>query len=116
MPSELLNKTFILLQFLSNLNSRKRAIVLKQLADNSDIFDSLSEICTNIINGNITIAKKDKIKLRKYAELIEQISTKPKSSVKRRKLIIQTGGFFPNVIPHISKFFYNAAIEENKKK
>jgi hypothetical protein len=62
------------------------------------VIDAISEIAKNCLAGNINLKRCDFQKLSKYQNILRQISKK--STVKRRKQILQQkGGFLSLLIP-----------------
>lgn len=118
MPSNLLRDTYKYLELLSHINNKKtRFLVLKDLNKvlKKDIFSSLSEICQNIIEGNIKFSKTDKIKLRKYKELIVDIANKPKNPVKQHNLLVQSGGFVHFILPVVATLLGELILDKVRK-
>jgi len=104
MPSKVLIRTFSYLELLAAIRNKKtRELVLKDLSKgNSAIFESLSEICKNIILGNIRLKAADKSKLKKYKNLIVALASKPKTKSIQNKLIVQSGDALPLLIPIVA--------------
>lgn len=74
------------------------------------VIDAISEICLNFLKGNLKINSKDFKKLLKFRKTIEFL--KKKNPVyKRKKAIIQKGGFLNILIPSalflLEKFLKN---------
>lgn len=83
-------------------NSKKRNAKLKTFADNPSFYEALSEIARNTINMNIPLKNNQKRKLRKHSKIIKELSQKRKRSKPiRKKLINQSGGFLPILIPTV---------------
>lgn len=75
------------------------------------IIYAISEICLNILNGNIPLTPSEKRKLIKYKNHIRLLANK-KETVKTRKVVVnQVGGALSGLlIPAISllsRFIYN---------
>ena len=62
------------------------------------VIDSISEICDNFLRGNIPIKNFNISKLKRFRKYIEFLSQK-KPYYKRRKIIVQKGGFLNFLIP-----------------
>ena len=77
-----------------NIKKRKELI---QQAKNC-VIDAISEIALNCLKGNIPLQNCDFKKLKKYQNILRNIST-VKPVLKRRHLIQQTGGFLQLLIP-----------------
>lgn len=92
-----LKKNYNFLSLLSKSSPKQRKSLLRN-ANKSQIL-SLSEICLNILAGNIPVNIK---KLRKYKRCIRKIACR-KTSFKRKKnfLVKQRGGFLPLILPAV---------------
>lgn len=66
----------------------------------TDILNCLSECCLNILHGNIPLSFQQKQKLKKHANKVRELTNK-KISNKKRKAILQTGGFLPALLAPI---------------
>ena len=58
----------------------------------TELFHCISDICHNILNGNIDLRHSDKDKLKKYKNHIRKIADK-KTTAKSKKVLVQKGGF-----------------------
>ena len=85
-----LKKTFRKIKLLSVATPRAR----KQLIANGDreLIDCVSECCANILKGNVPLNDQQKAKLCKHKSNLRKLALK-KVSLKKKKQIIQTGGF-----------------------
>ena len=63
-----------------------------------DFIDSISECSLNVLNGNVEISPERKRKLQRYKKQIRFISKK-QSSLKKRKDVLQKGGFLNILVP-----------------
>ena len=88
------NKDF--LNLLCKSNKKKFRIFLIQNASKEQIY-SICEIVLNILNGNLKVS--DKNKLSKKRKLLRKIIQK--SSLKKKRYLIQKGGFLEILIPSI---------------
>lgn len=94
--SEALKKYFVVLEHLAQVNNRKdRKVLLRVFSRNPLFIKALREICSNTINGGLSLSQKDKNRLRKHKDIIVCLATKNKA-VKRK--LIQTGSGFLSVI------------------
>ena len=85
---------------------------MRDLKKDDQLFGSISEICTNLIQGNIKLTSKQKAQLKPYKQLIVTCAVKSKSKANKRKLIVQSGGaFLPALIP-IIKIIAASAVGE----
>lgn len=62
-----------------------------------ELFHCLSDICHNILNGNIQLKISEKDRLGKYKKDIRKIADK-KSTVKQKKILVQKGGFLGSLL------------------
>ena len=92
------------LKFIASIQDpMERNVRLKRFADNMEFFDALKEIAINTMNMNVPLKITQKEKLRRYARTIRELADKkPKSKLKRKKLIEQSGGFLPILIPLVA--------------
>lgn len=73
----------------------ERRVVLSILAKDKNFIKALEEIAVNTVEGNIKLAKHEKVRLRKHKELLVLLSEK-----KGKALLSQSGGgFLPILIP-----------------
>ena len=85
-----LKKTFCKIKLLSVATPRAR----KQLIANGgrELIDCVSECCANILKGNVPLNDKQKATLCKHKNKLRKLALK-KVGLKKKKQIIQTGGF-----------------------
>ena len=79
----------------------KRSI-LSEMSKQDCFFRALFEIINNIHLKNISLDKlkpNEKKKAKKFATIMNKIHNQPRSKVKRRKLVKQTGGFIQFILP-----------------
>jgi len=88
------NKNFLQLLCTSNSNLQKALI---KNASKDQIF-SICEIILNLLNGNLKIREDDLQKLSKKKKLLRELIKKG-SSIKKKKFLIQRGGFLQFLIP-----------------
>lgn len=58
----------------------------------SDLICCISEICHNLLKGNVELSNDQSTKLAKYKNQIRSVAGK-KASIKSKKKLIQKGGF-----------------------
>lgn len=63
----------------------------------SDLICCFSEICHNLLKGNIPLSQSEKSKLSKYKSQIRSVAGK-KASIKSKKQLIQKGGFLTTLL------------------
>lgn len=85
------------LDSLSKAKSKEQRNSLLREAENC-VIDAISEIAKNCLAGNIPLRKCDFIKLKKYKNILREISKKS-SNISRRKIIKQNGGILQLLIP-----------------
>lgn len=101
--SETLQKSIKLLEVISAVKKKSlREQILKDLSKNDELFDAISEISKNTVTGRLKLTEKQKSVLKKYKKVLIEMAMKPKGKRKRKKLIVQTGGFLPILIPTIA--------------
>lgn len=86
-----LRKCKHLLYVLKSANPNLRKAILKNAPKH--VIDALSEICLNTVVGNVKISPKIKAKLSKYRKVLRDLSDKRTTLAKKRKLLVQKGGF-----------------------
>lgn len=86
---------------------RVRQEVLKDISDNECIYNALKEIAVNTVNRKIKLNPKQRRKLQKSAFIINEFSKSQKSRKKKRKLVVQTGGALPILIPAVIALLTN---------
>ena len=94
--NKVLNCAPVLDKITKTKNSKLRNKYLKDA--NDCVIDAISEIAKNCLTGNVPLKTCDFKQLSKYQKLLRKLSKKS-PVVKRRNLIIQSGGFIPFLIP-----------------
>ena len=112
--SKSLNKALPVLRIVSKLNKRNKRSVLNQLGGEKTVFNALHEIAYNTLNGNLKLKKNQIRKLRPHRKVLENLClpSSRKCSKRRKKLIIQSGGFLPILIPALTSII-TALISRN---
>ena len=59
-----------------------------------DLIRTLSEICQNLLVGNIPLSQSQLAKLRKSAHTLRLVSKKSTPLKRKRAVLVQEGGFF----------------------
>ncbi len=62
----------------------------------------MNEIAVNTVKQKVNLSKVQKKALKKYKIDIEKLSCYTKNSSKRKKLVGQSGGFLPILIPTVA--------------
>lgn len=103
--SDNLRRALPILQFVSEVtNKRLRTLILKELSKKPHIYKAIKELVTNTMKQNIKLPHGAKIKLKKHAGRLQQFT---KKSVSKRKLVVQSGGFLPILIPLLASLLKN---------
>ena len=96
MASQRVTQHFGVLEYLKDLSSLEQKRFIQNAS--CELLKVISEICLNLLKGNITIPDSDLQRLRKYKQQIVLLS-KRKHSIKKRKVICnQKGGFLGSLI------------------
>jgi hypothetical protein len=85
------------LQLLNTCPQKLRKDLLKRVP--SSCIKAICECSLNALKGNITLSTHRKNSLRKHKSVLRQLVDKKKPLFKKRKLIIQKGGFLNILIP-----------------
>jgi len=80
-------------------NNKKRRNQLLSIATPSELL-AISEICHNLLKGNLPLKKPQQKKLEKYRKVLHKLSQrKTNKDTKKRMLQRQQGGFFGALLP-----------------
>jgi len=95
-----LNKSLPLLRVVTRLPMRTRKRVLNELGAEKTVYKALHELATNTLNGEIPLSKVQKRRLKPHRATLEHLCDprSRKCAKKRRKLIVQSGGFLPIIL------------------
>jgi hypothetical protein len=110
--SKSLQKTLPFLNVVSKLSNENRKRVLKEVGGEKHIYNALHEIAYNTLKGNIKLDKSQSKKLIRHKKLLENLCKNNKCAKKRSKLIVQSGGFLPFLIPALASII-SAVISRN---
>lgn len=79
--------------------SKARPSIVKTFIKTADngLINAICECCVNVLKGNVPITKVQKNRLRKYKNELRSL-VKKKTSQKKKKNIIQKGGFIPALL------------------
>jgi len=102
--SNSLKKSFPLLKITAGMNKENRAKILKDLGGDKTVYNALYEIAHNTIKGNYKMPNAQSRKLKPFKPLLQQfcIGKNKSCAKKRRKLIEQSGGLLPILIPALA--------------
>jgi hypothetical protein len=97
-----LKKIFVLLRALESATPRTRRAILSTSPHH--LILSLSEICANLLVGNIKLSPTERTRLRRYRTLLRTLANRKVSSDTKRSVLMQKGnGFFaPLLIPALT--------------
>ena len=90
-----LYKVLPLLQYLRKCSKKEQKNFLVQASP--AFIRTISNLCLNFNNGNLTTHPAHIKKLKPYAKLIGTLCKKV-HSIKKRKQLLQTGGFWPTLL------------------
>ena len=79
-----------------------RESILKFLSHNKSIYNALREISMNILNKQMKLKKHHIRKLNPHVKTIKSLKKGVKTKKQRQRLVIQSGGFLPWLIPVIA--------------
>ena len=88
-----------MIQFLCHTKPSVTKLVLKNASP--DLIKSLSEICLNVLKGNVPLTAAQKSKLSRFKHDLRKLAQK-NISLKKKKTILQKGGLFPLLIKAIA--------------
>ena len=80
------------LQALCKCNAKVRKQFLQKASN--DLTKCICECSLNILNGNISVSKVHKNKLKRYKRILRLIADKKRSVNAKKKVIVQSGGSF----------------------
>ena len=82
-------------------DSRLRKKILSEIADQC-LYKALNEIAVNTVSRKVPLNRATKISLRKYKTHINSLARKTSNRRLQKKLVVQSGGFLPVLIPAIT--------------
>jgi hypothetical protein len=68
----------------------------------NDIIRLLSEICLNLLRGNVKLSPGQIHRLKRHKQILRSLATRNISVKEKRRKLIQRGGFLPLVLPVIA--------------
>jgi hypothetical protein len=80
---------------------RLRKKILIEIADDC-LYKALNEIAVNTISKKVPLNRATKTKLRKYKTHIKALASKTKNKRLQKKLVVQSGGFLPLLVPAVA--------------
>lgn len=91
--SKCIHRNHDYLSVLGRCSSRERSAIIKHA--NKDLLLAISEVALNIAQQNIPLSSSQLSALRRHKQLLQLIASKKVSHLKKRKLLVQKGGFLP---------------------
>lgn len=76
------------------------------------LVQTLCEVCLNVLNGNINLSQPQKLKLKKYKNTIRELAGTKKSISKKRKILVQKGGFISLILSTVLGGLVNKLLSE----
>jgi hypothetical protein len=98
MSLDLIKSQFEIIKILATSNKKYRKAIIAS-ADQK-LVTALAEIVLNLLAGNIKISEKDHSDLKKYKYVLRQL-IQNKNVVKRKKILVQQGGFLQFLLPAV---------------
>lgn len=90
------------LKFVASVkNPLLRTKLLSELSDDN-LFKALNEIAINYFKGNINLNSKQKRQIKKYNRLLKRLTNKNSNKSIKKRLIKQSGGFLPILLPTLA--------------
>ena len=89
--SQKLKKYMPELQVLAKCRPYQRRAFLKHA--HKDVIDCVSEVCTNMLKGNVPLKPAQKKALSHHKHHLRLLADKRNSNRKRRDILVQKGGF-----------------------
>ena len=105
-------KNFPFLEYIRGLTKRERDNILKNSSKELQL--TLCELALNTLNGNVNLDKKQINKLRPFKKQIYNLANK-KTSIKKRKNIIQSGGFVTSFLATLIPALIASIVTASKK-
>ena len=101
------------LEYIRDLTEKERKNFVKTAG--SELLKTISEICLNLLQGNISISPNDVKKLKKYKNQIITLSKKQHNLTKRRNICSQKGGFIGTLIATLLPTIIGSIISATRK-
>ena len=74
------------------------------------VIQCISECCANVLKGNVSLTKAQKQKLHRKRQHLRTLADKKVSIPHKKKILNQTGGLLPFLIPLIGKAIVGGAL------
>lgn len=85
------------LEFLKNCPKNLQKYLLKRIP--ASTIKTICECCLNVLKGNISLSSRQKKYLRLHKNTLRCLADKKSPICRKRKLIVQKGGFLNILIP-----------------
>jgi hypothetical protein len=95
-----LKRNYPLIKALQHANDKQRRLIIKKAKP--ELVQTIADICYNLTKGNIPISKNKRQKLVRFKTQLRRIADNNIGIRKKRKEIVQKGGFLGAIIPAIS--------------
>lgn len=86
------------LTLLAKARNRQRREKLIDLANKHEII-AVAEIVLNLLKGQIPLTDKQNSSIKRYKNVLREITRRSTSLKKKKRLLKQKGGFLPTLIP-----------------
>ena len=96
-------------------DSRLRKKILSEIADQC-LYKALNEIAVNTVSSRVPLNRHTKINLRKYKTHLNALANKTTDRRLQKKLVVQSGGFLPILIPAIASVLGTVLTQVKRKK
>jgi len=90
--------------FVGIKNKNVRDQILKQWCNDDNFFNAVKEIVENTMKKTLPIKARERRMLKKYKNTLSEFIKPSIPKRKRKKLVIQSGGFLPILIPILTSF------------
>jgi len=98
--SDNLRACLLILKAISRIkNYKARQKILNEFNGEECIYKAIKEMAVNVVNGNIKLSRIQRTKLAKYKSFIKEAAKPTNSKLKRKRVIVQSGGFLPYLVP-----------------
>ena len=107
--SKSLKKALPLLKTMTRLSRESRKRILSELGKEPKLYKALNEIAHNTLQGIVELDSDQKRRIKPHINTLTQLcDAQNKTCAKKRKrLVIQSGGFLPILIPAITAVLSN---------
>lgn len=100
------------LRFLASCDKKVANNIIKH--GDTDLINCMSDVCHNILKGNVRLSTPQKQLLQKYKQKIRKIAGK-KTTTKAKKTLLQSGGFLGALLAPLIGGVLGPLLFPNKK-